>query len=72
MSQLIAAFDGYLASFDASPAFTEEQLRHHLKTCRLRAEAKSAVLALDNDRFLKALHETLRSWRMQSRTNPRA
>lgn len=64
---LIARFEEYLASFDRDPPFTDEQLSHHLETCTLRAEIGNVARAAVNERFLKSLYETLRSWRMQMR-----
>ena len=65
---LIAGFGDYVTTFDRDPAFTDDQLRHHLETCRLRdAEHRTAAAAAGDDQFLKSLWETLRSWRMQAR-----
>jgi hypothetical protein len=68
LRMLISSFGDYLVEFDRNPAFTNEQLRHHLNTCRLRdAEHRTATAAVTDEQFLKSLWDTLRSWRMQVR-----
>jgi hypothetical protein len=65
---LTSRFGDYVKAFDEDPAFTDDQLRHHIETCRLRnAEHVTASAAATDERFLKSLWDTLRSWRMQAR-----
>jgi len=68
LRMLISGFGDYVSEFDRNPAFTDEQLRAHLNTCRLRAaEHRTATVAVTDEPFLRSLWDTLRSWRMQVR-----
>jgi hypothetical protein len=65
---LTSRFGDYVTAFDEDPAFTDDQLRHHLETCQLRnAEHRAVSAAAIDEQFLKSLWDTLRSWRMQAR-----
>lgn len=63
VDRLITDFPRYVNAFDARPAFTRpDQLRLHLETIRRRRALRSAGAAVDDDRFLDLLRDTLKAW----------
>jgi hypothetical protein len=62
VAELVEMFAYYAEDFDRRPPFTDDQLRVHLATIRLRRGFQTIDESLKSDVFLGSLYETLRSW----------
>ncbi len=62
VADLLERFTHYVEGFDRNPPFTEEQLRVHLTTIKLRRMFRTVDDALESKDFHRSLYETLRLW----------
>lgn len=68
LEQLASNFPRYVRVFDADPAFNKPgQYDYHSATIKARRALGSAAAAIDSDRFIQALRETLAAWGIGSR-----
>lgn len=63
MNLLIDAFPVFIDFYEKDPPFSKYgQLEHHCKTIKYLRASGSAVNAIQDDKFLKSLYETLKAW----------
>jgi hypothetical protein len=67
-SELVKGFADWVSHFESNPPFRKPvQLQYHLETIHRRREIGSAVGAVSDDQFRRALYRTLRAWGIGSR-----
>jgi hypothetical protein len=64
----VECFHIFLEAFEKNCPFKKHgQLEYHNRTMRVRKECGSAIRALNSDRFLRSLYDTLQAWGIGSR-----